>query len=87
MHNLLTSARRPDRRPGALLQTPGAPRNVPVGLRVNANHEAMLNELQGALDQNGITAEQGEIMQALVDALAVRPTLYRGLLAAYLLKP
>jgi len=63
------------------------PRLVPTGLRVNASHEAMLNELQGALDQNGIAAEQGEIMQALVDALAVRPNVYRGLLAAYLLKP
>ncbi len=91
MHSLLTSARgkqRPERRPGSLFhdtglqQRPGA-----AGMRMSPGHEAMLSDLQDTLGQHGICAEQGEILQALLDALADRPAVYRGLLAAYLLVP
>ena len=85
MQNLLSSARRPEARRGGLLQE--KPRDGRVALRVNANHETMLCEMQDALSQNGIAAEPAEILQALCDALAVRPGVYRGLLAAYLLTP
>lgn len=45
----------------------------------------LLRELQSTLRENGIQAEPSEIVQAIVAALSDRPTLCRGLLAAYLL--
>src|SRR5581483_942314 len=43
----------------------------------------LLRELQSTLRENGIQAEPMEIVQAIVAALSDRPTLCRGLLAAY----
>jgi hypothetical protein len=54
---------------------------------VNPHQEAMLADLQRELSRGGICADEGEILQALCDALANRPALYRGLIAAYLLSP
>jgi hypothetical protein len=47
----------------------------------------MLAHLQEELRQNGVCADESEILQALCDAMAHRPDIYKGLLAAYLLTP
>lgn len=85
MQSLLSSARRPENRPGAAL--PERRRDGRLSVRVNPNQESMLADLQRELSRNGICADEGEILQALCDAMANRPAIYRGLIAAYLLSP
>lgn len=85
MQSLLSSARLRENRSSAHLQD--RQRAGSLFIRVHANHESMLVELRQALSKNGIGADDGEIMQALCDAMANRPAIYRGLIAAYLLTP
>ena len=46
---------------------------------------AVLRDLQASLHQHGIDAEMDEIGHGILEALADRPSLCRGLLAAYFL--
>ena len=46
---------------------------------------AVLRDLQNSLRRHGIDAELDEINAGILDALAARPSLCRGLLAAYFL--
>ena len=46
---------------------------------------AVLADLQHSLQKHGIAAGSDEIGRGLMEALAARPSLCRGLLAAYLL--
>jgi hypothetical protein len=85
MQNLLSSARRPENESASAL--PERRRGGKLTVRVNQNEEAMLADLQRDLSQHGICADEGEILQALCDALSSRPAIYRGLIAAYLLSP
>ena len=54
-------------------------------LMLSEAHRAVLRELQDSLRQNGIDAEMEEIGHGILDALVARPSLCRGLLAAYFL--
>jgi hypothetical protein len=46
---------------------------------------AVLSDLQYSLRKHGIDAEVADIGKGILEALAARPSLCRGLLAAYLL--
>ena len=46
---------------------------------------AVLRELQGSLRENGIDAGVEDIGHGILEALSARPSLCRGLLAAYFL--
>jgi hypothetical protein len=54
-------------------------------LRLSDAQRAVLHDLQDSLRQNGIDAELEEIGRGILEALAARPSLCRGLLAAYFL--
>jgi hypothetical protein len=54
-------------------------------LMLSEEHRAVLRELQDSLRQNGIDAEVEEIGHGILDALVARPSLCRGLLAAFFL--
>jgi hypothetical protein len=45
----------------------------------------VLSDLQHSLRRHGIDAELDDIGKGIMEALAARPSLCRGLLAAYLL--
>jgi len=47
----------------------------------------MLMQIQEELRQHGISTDEAEILQALCDAMAHRPDIYKGLMATYLLTP
>lgn len=85
MQSLLSSARRPENRTQAGL--PERQRDGRLSVRIHPHHEAMLRDIQQELSRNGICADEGEVLQALCDAMANRPSIYRGLIAAYLLTP
>jgi hypothetical protein len=85
MQSLLSSARRPENRPGAALAD--RQRDGKLSIRVHSQHESMLSDIRQELGRNGIRADEGEILQALCDAMANRPAIYRGLIAAWLLTP
>ena len=57
----------------------------PMTIRLSEMHLDTIVDLQRALSENGIAAEPGDIVQALCQAVAVRPALCRSLLAAYLM--
>ena len=93
MQSLLTPARRPEsaaRRIGhpapaaspATIET-SSPGSVTV--RLSEMQMDTIDDLRRALRENGIAAEPAEIVQALCQAVAVRPVLCRSLLAAYLI--
>lgn len=94
MQNLLARAKRPDVAQPFADPLPPAPEILPQPLSmpeagelaVSGSHLAVLREIQGTLRQSGIVADVPEIIQAMVDALASRPSLCRGLVAAYLLE-
>ncbi|HLV79932.1 MAG TPA: hypothetical protein VKT32_06595 [Chthonomonadaceae bacterium] len=46
----------------------------------------LLRNLQSVLQEHGIEAELTEIIHAIIVVLSARPSLCRGLLAAYLLE-
>jgi len=48
--------------------------------------ERILCEIQAELKRNAISAEVPEILNAILEALATRPELCRGLMAAYLVE-
>ena len=52
---------------------------------MSAAQRAVLRDLQHSLRRHGIDAELEEIGNGILDALAARPLLCRGLLAAYFL--
>jgi hypothetical protein len=65
--------------PVAPQQRPGAP------FAFSDSQRAVLGDLQYSLRKHGIDAEMDEIGKGILEALAARPSLCRGLLAAYLL--
>ena len=58
--------------------------NHPVAL--SKGQLATLHDLQNALRTNQIEAEIPEIVHAMLESLSARPSLCRGLIAAYLLE-
>ncbi|HZT43758.1 MAG TPA: hypothetical protein VFA07_16445 [Chthonomonadaceae bacterium] len=90
MHSLLSSNRRPDPRTpvgGPIPITVPAsapPANNPLAL--SEPQLRLLRGLQSVLQENGIEAELTEIIHAIIVVLSARPSLCRGLLAAYLLE-
>lgn len=56
-----------------------------AALSFSANQEQVLTGLRGQLNENGIAANETEIALALLERLAQRPALCRGLLAEYLM--
>ena len=53
-------------------------------LPFSINQARLLTELRGQLNENGIAADNTEIALALLEGLARRPALCRGLLAEHL---
>jgi len=91
MQSLLTPVRRPETetlmapvRP-VELPPPVTPRSEP-SFTLSERQRQVLGEIQATLRESGIKAELQEIVQAMVEALTARPTLCRGLVAAYLLE-
>ena len=60
--------------------------SAPTGaaLPFSPRQAQILNELRSQLNENGITANETEIALALLEGLARRPSLCRGLLAEFL---
>ncbi len=91
MQRLLVSPTRPEGASGAApsRQVATLPAFTAEDQSALALPEAMhwvLRDLQVTLRDNGIEAAPAEIAYALMEALAYRPSLCRGLLAAYLLE-
>ncbi|HZO87292.1 MAG TPA: hypothetical protein VFB38_03065 [Chthonomonadaceae bacterium] len=86
MQRLLSPAARPESLASGdgLQSTLGASGDMPA-LALSEAPLRILQELQSTLHENGIEAEPVEIVQVMMEALSARPTLCRGLLAAYLL--
>jgi hypothetical protein len=90
MQRLLESSTRPDDGPRAAeprafgSEPPFVTENRST-LTISEPLREVVGDLQAALRENGIEAGPSEILQAMVEALAVRPSLCRGLLAAYLM--
>jgi len=82
MQSLLAPARRPEAasRPDCVPEpaAPGRPAYSPA-------QERMLGEIQATLGQHGIAAELHEIADMVLESLAARPGLCRGLFAAQFL--
>lgn len=87
MQSLLSPVRRLERETLRPIEIP-RPTPPPGGpaLALSERQQRVLGELQATLRENGIRAELSEIVQAMMEALAARPTLCRGLVAAYLLE-
>lgn len=87
MQSLLSPVRRLERETLRPIEIPRPAPPPPSGsaLTLSERQQRVLGELQATLRENGIRAELSEIVQAMVEALAARPTLCRGLVAAYLL--
>lgn len=81
MRSLLSPVRQPPEGSGPM---PGLLRPA-LTLPAVETDWCALTEIQGTLRAHGIVAETPEILNAILAALAQRPTLCRGLLAAYLL--
>ena len=63
-----------------------APGPAAERLPLSAGRQRILSDLQSTLRENGVAAELTEIENAMMEALASRPGLCKGLLAAYLLE-
>ena len=85
MQSLLSSARRPDNRSNA--EGGERRRSGQLSVRIRPHHDTMLMQIQEELRQHGISTDEAEILQALCDAMAHRPDIYKGLMATYLLTP
>ncbi len=88
MHRLLSPGAQPEEFVNALgLQSAErAPAAELTGaLTLSDPPMSIFRELQSTLREHGIQAEPADIARAVLEALAARPTLCRGLLAAYLL--
>ncbi len=90
MHRLLSPGTQPEALVSAYDPQPGeesgpSPGHLGADPILSEAPMVILRELQGTLRENGIQAEPVEIVQAMLEALSARPTLCRGLLAAYLL--
>ena len=88
-NSFLPAPSRPEPQPVRETSTPVLPRRAlpaPVcAPDLTGAQWAVLRDLQGSLRRHGIDAELEEIGAGILDALAARPTLCRGLLAAYFL--
>ena len=68
------------------LTDPAGPESRPgMQFAMSEKQEAVLADLQHSLRKHGIDAGYEEIGKGILEALAARPSLCRGLLAAYLL--
>lgn len=89
MHSLLSS-RRPDPRTAVggtvpiTIPAQAPPTSNPLAL--SEPQLRLLRNLQSVLQENGIEAELTDIIHAIIVVLSARPSLCRGLLAAYLLE-
>ena len=90
MHNLLTATKRPESAAAPINPLPIAiPSSAPPAgnpLVLAEPQMLFLRDIQNVLQENGIEADQSEIVHAIMVALSDRPNLCRGLLAAYLLE-
>jgi hypothetical protein len=62
-----------------------AGRHTPSKFTFSDAQRDILNDLQHSLRKHGIDAELDDIGNGIIEALSARPSLCRGLLAAYLL--
>ena len=81
----------PETQPEAIIKIsdrpePGLEVSKNDSLMLNALHAEMLSPLQASLRSSCISADLPEIAGAILEALAVRPSLCQGLLASYLLE-
>ena len=72
--------------PRRVLTDPSGPEPRPgLQFAMSEAQQAVLTDLQHSLRKHGIDAGFDEIGKGILEALAARPSLCRGLLAAYLL--
>lgn len=89
MHNLLTATKRPESAAPISPVPIAIPSSAPPAgnmLALSEPQMLFLRDIQNVLQENGIEADQSEIVHAIMVALSDRPNLCRGLLAAYLLE-
>jgi hypothetical protein len=88
MQSLLTPG--PRHEGEALTKPVEMPRPAPAPpaerLPLSAGRQRLLTDLQATLREHGVAADLTEIENAMLEALASRPGLCKGLLAAYLLE-
>lgn len=92
MQRLLSSSKQPER--PRLPET--APRNTHLvesptirakgSVALSPTHLVVLQDIQSSLRNHSIEADLPDVVQALMESLAARPTLCKGLIAAYLLE-
>lgn len=87
MQNLLSSGQRPDGLARLGGRRPGGPIRTECTITLLDTQERAVCELQAELRAHGITADVPELVSAMVEALLSRPSLCRGLIAAYLIEP
>ena len=89
LNSFLPTPARPDPPPSparrALTDPPGTESRSGPQFAVSEAQRAVLTDLQHSLRKHGIEAGFEEIGKGILEALAARPSLCRGLLAAYLL--
>jgi hypothetical protein len=90
LNSFLPAPSRPDGNPvaGKAKAEPPFARPVlqpPLKYAFSDAQRDILNDLQHSLKKHGIDAEPEDIGKGILEALAARPSLCRGLLAAYLL--
>ena len=84
IQGLLTPVPQSDEQPLALNPRP-AQVTPPDQLQASKACGRLFGEIQADLREHGVAAEVHEIAHALLEALAARPALCRGLFASYML--
>ena len=85
MQSLLSPIRQPEQRERPPRARPDKLAGSGLPVEFLEKPLPILDELREVLQDNGISADLSEIARILMDGLAARPALCRGLLAAYLL--